>query len=490
MGATGATGIGATGATGIGATGATGGIGATGATGIGATGATGIGATGATGAIGATGATGAQGNFGGYPYLWSTGTTAADPLNDHVAFNNSTYSSVTHVYINKIDAQGNDIGAVIATWVSGTQLLFADSSGAGNRYATFTVNGAQVDHTTWIDIPVSYVSSFSTFTGDDLLFISPAFAGATGATGATGVGATGATGVGATGATGVGATGATGASNALGQTEVDFGSTPTMAKVFTVDDGNITPGMYIVAVQSGDAPTGKSQDDNELDIIDVAATAGSGTVTLDCRSRFGPVVGKFKINYSGGQYSTVGATGASGAVGATGATGTGGDVTRLFDSVLGATAASFDITSISGSYKHLKLVCSLRANNSSDQAVHITFNNDSGTNYMYLRHYRDTSTADAWGASANDTFLYLCDAPGSARTAGNCVAFEMTIADYAGTTFRKGVCCPMSTAFTNVGVQTAANGMWLSTAAINRITISLAAGNLEIGSRVTLYGMN
>src|SRR5438093_5515748 len=60
----------------------------------------------------------------------------------------------------------------------------------------------------------------------------------------------------------------------------------------------------------------------------------------------------------------------------------------IADSTLGAAAASFDITSIPGSYKHLQIVASLRSTRVNNfDPVRIRFNNDSGTNYANAIQY-------------------------------------------------------------------------------------------------------
>jgi hypothetical protein len=82
-----------------------------------------------------------------------------------------------------------------------------------------------------------------------------------------------------------------------GTAEVDFGSTPTLTGVFTVVDATIAATMVMQVSQSGVAPTGKSQDENELDPILFRAVAGSGSFTLYGTALNGPVVGKYKVNY-------------------------------------------------------------------------------------------------------------------------------------------------------------------------------------------------
>lgn len=237
QGSTGATGAGATGATGpqgatgspAGATGATGATGSAGATGsTGATGATGSGATGATGPAGGptgatgatgpsgptgpaggnTGATGPQGPLGSdaFYYTFDTATADADPGNGFLRFNNATYSSVTRIYVDLLEALGTDLTA----WLDSL-----DDTGGGfvkvfnalspQNWAVFQLTSVE-SATGYRKLHVVYVSSsgtsIGTTAGDTVLAFAPG--GAAGAAGATGAnGATGATGAaGASGATG------------------------------------------------------------------------------------------------------------------------------------------------------------------------------------------------------------------------------------------------------------------------------------------------
>lgn len=81
------------------------------------------------------------------------------------------------------------------------------------------------------------------------------------------------------------------------QTELNFGTTPTSCGTFTITDSLVTSGLYIFMVQSADAPTGRSQDENEMDPFQIRCVAGSGQFTAYINSLRGPVVGLYKFNY-------------------------------------------------------------------------------------------------------------------------------------------------------------------------------------------------
>lgn len=84
------------------------------------------------------------------------------------------------------------------------------------------------------------------------------------------------------------------------QTEVDFGATPVEDATFTVTDVFIlSTSINLNCWLSGDAPTGKDQDETTMDdLFIVAGPAANGSFTLYIRGMEGYIADKFKINYS------------------------------------------------------------------------------------------------------------------------------------------------------------------------------------------------
>ena len=79
--------------------------------------------------------------------------------------------------------------------------------------------------------------------------------------------------------------------------ELDFGALPVREGKFAVNDTRVTATSNVLMLQSGQAPTGKSADENELDAIDCRCTPAPGQFTAYLSSLFGPVSGKFKFGY-------------------------------------------------------------------------------------------------------------------------------------------------------------------------------------------------
>jgi hypothetical protein len=82
------------------------------------------------------------------------------------------------------------------------------------------------------------------------------------------------------------------------QVEISFNPLGTRSQVFTIVDADVTPTSRLTAVQSGDAPTGRAQDENEMDALHLRCVAGSGQFTLYADTLFGPVANNYKIDYS------------------------------------------------------------------------------------------------------------------------------------------------------------------------------------------------
>ena len=138
--------------------------GATGTQGIqGLQGAQGIqGLQGVDGAAGVAGSAGPAGFEGGLKLLFSSTITDTDPGNGTIRYNSTTVAAVAWLYIDMLDADGNDI----TNWL----LALDDSSTASNRgylyirqattatIAIFQITGAVVNGTGYYKVPVTYVS--------------------------------------------------------------------------------------------------------------------------------------------------------------------------------------------------------------------------------------------------------------------------------------------------------------------------------------------
>lgn len=86
-------------------------------------------------------------------------------------------------------------------------------------------------------------------------------------------------------------------SSTVTEIEIDFGSSPTRTKKFTVVDAGVSASSKLVITQSGHAATGRQADENEMDPILFSGTPASGQFTLIANALTGPVAGKYRANY-------------------------------------------------------------------------------------------------------------------------------------------------------------------------------------------------
>jgi hypothetical protein len=83
------------------------------------------------------------------------------------------------------------------------------------------------------------------------------------------------------------------------ETEIDFGTTPVSEASFTVTVVGMTTAHKILTSVSYATPTGKDQDELEMDDLQLRAVAGTGDFALYVRAADGSYLAdKFKINYS------------------------------------------------------------------------------------------------------------------------------------------------------------------------------------------------
>ena len=162
------------------------------------------------------------------------------------------------------------------------------------------------------------------------------------------------------------------------------------------------------------------------------------------------------------------------------------------DKQLGSDTASFDFTSISANYKHLKLLASVRSTRSTGltttDKVMLKFNNDTGSNYVARVQYNGGS--DEQNTAGGVYHVSYIDASGSPSNWYS--NFEMTLFDYANTnTYKTWQSRGMQATTTGASQFYIfdAMGIYLSTSAISRITLYLNTGpNFKQYSRVTLFG--
>ena len=152
------------------------------------------GSQGSQGAQGLQGSTGAQGNQGvqgvqgvsnGYPYAFSSATSAT-PASGVLNFDSGTISAIRNLYINKTDSTSVDISSIISLIAASSSLLVQDISG---NFVLLTTSGAPTlsgnVYTVPVNAPVG--SSGALVNTEGVSFIINTIPGAQGAQGSQGL---------------------------------------------------------------------------------------------------------------------------------------------------------------------------------------------------------------------------------------------------------------------------------------------------------------
>jgi len=166
-------------------------------------------------------------------------------------------------------------------------------------------------------------------------------------------------------------------------------------------------------------------------------------------------------------------------------------ITKLFDSTLGSAGASIDTgaSGIAAGYAALDIHLYLRSANTNDYC-YFRINNDSSTNYdrQFLR-----GVGSSVGAFLQNTLTeWELEIPSSNYVTGVFNAIRMSIPNYDNTVGRKSGSWSdgfVDSAGAGSKVQIT-QGVWRNTAAITRLSVTGAGGNLAAGCRMTIYGLS
>jgi hypothetical protein len=166
-------------------------------------------------------------------------------------------------------------------------------------------------------------------------------------------------------------------------------------------------------------------------------------------------------------------------------------LTKLFDSKLGADAASIDTgaAGIASGYSALRILVYARsAAAANNDTLKVVLNADTGNNYYSGGNYGGNGS----GTWTSNGIAYLTEGSvliGDSRGANRFSVYELSLPDYAGSNYKALSGTGLSPRTTTETVSVAFGGIWLSTAAISRLAISALAGNLKAGSRLIIYGL-
>ena len=146
---------------------------------------------------GITGAAGQSSSY--YNYLTYTGSTSGDPGSGHILWNNAVHASATALDISFLTSTSVDITVFLGLLKDQDRLTIQDSDNSPS-YQTWKVNGTPTKYSTYIQVPVTLISSggegSTSFGSEDQIILIISNVGNQGIQGSTGTqGITGAQGV-------------------------------------------------------------------------------------------------------------------------------------------------------------------------------------------------------------------------------------------------------------------------------------------------------
>ena len=165
-----------------------------------------------------------------------------------------------------------------------------------------------------------------------------------------------------------------------------------------------------------------------------------------------------------------------------------------YDSIATSTstgsAGDITFTSIPSTYKHLQIRGILRTNDTgSFNNQGMRFNSDTGSNYKSHTLQGDGASATAGVVASATNFNDFMRATSNSLTAGIFSAVVMDILDYADTSKYKTWRALQGGDANGSGIIGLNSGVWMSTTAINSITISPSGGTAIQYSSFALYGV-
>ena len=159
-----------------------------------------------------------------------------------------------------------------------------------------------------------------------------------------------------------------------------------------------------------------------------------------------------------------------------------------FESIASSTPSGTDtitFSSIASSYASLQLrIFHLEPDVG---GLRIRFNSDAGSNYTYHELKGNGSTASATGAATGTYSGFAYSWGTNSTTAPH--AGIIDVLDYASTTKYKTIRGINGQDTNGSGAISLASTLWLSTSAVNSITILSTAGNYGSGTTFALYGI-
>jgi hypothetical protein len=165
-----------------------------------------------------------------------------------------------------------------------------------------------------------------------------------------------------------------------------------------------------------------------------------------------------------------------------------GAMIPITTTTLTTTTATITFSDIPQNYEHLQIRGFGRSNRAAvNDIIRVRYNGDTGSNYAVHVLNGDGSLAESF-ANTTQTYQQVYIIGGNNATSGVFGAFITDILDYSNTNKNKTLRQLGGTDNNGNGVVGLSSGLWMSTAAINSITITAIGSFLQYTS-FALYGI-
>jgi hypothetical protein len=148
---------------------------------------------------------------------------------------------------------------------------------------------------------------------------------------------------------------------------------------------------------------------------------------------------------------------------------------------LSAPAATILFFPITQALRHLVLCGDAWLDTNANPTVLVQFNGDSGANYQWHTSFG--------GDHDPDNGIAICFPNGDGSTADGPEAVWTYIPSYSRSVLRKVVLTTRGEKLGGTGAWGGVQGLWKNTSAITSLLLVPGAGNFEVGTNLTLYGM-
>lgn len=151
-------------------------------------------------------------------------------------------------------------------------------------------------------------------------------------------------------------------------------------------------------------------------------------------------------------------------------------------------SGTITFSSIPSTYTHLQLRVHAIATAYSGTGGYVRFNGDTASNYAYHYLWGGGATVQAGGVATQTSMQVLINNNvGLHNTSGNAAVID--ILDYASTSKNKTLRCLEGVDINGNGDLSVNSGLWMSTSAINSVTLYLGSGSFATTTTVALYGI-